>query len=371
MGLPIKSVVCAALSLGALHGCAGNAASGADSATALPRAPGAAHAFLLPYCPLDPPTGQETFSIGGIAVALASQVVPTLIDAGYDRLIRAWETRQAGLNASTTFSATGHFYENRSGQDSQTLLEPALRCIVLVREATGSLAPSEQVRNDWKIHSESINGALEKAGLRYWLGEPPAIYAELRIRYNTLPVDPQVVVDQDGKPFLDPSGKALALTKTLKVPVEFEVQLARVFYGQSGAQRNTAAQKKLVLTFDLEARTYQDNRWIQAPLVAAVYDFGQVAPGNFLPDTMVASKAAAKGPLPAPARIPVKLMYPHGTAYANTLDLVAIRATATLTESEDVSDIERWMFDAAKTHRATATKHAQDWLSEQIGRVAD
>ena len=201
---------------------------------------GAARAFLLDSCPLDPAIGKESILLPVLLAPLIKSAAASAIDAGYDYFLKVMSERQRQLTASSTFQATGSFYaleKPSAGQQGEFYRMP-LKCLVLVREADTEPALSPDLREVWDINKEKINGALAIAKAGYALQRAPTFYAELKIRYLTLTVPAQALQDETGKPLLDRAGKAVVLPEPMDVPIEFEVKPARVFYGQSGAVRN-------------------------------------------------------------------------------------------------------------------------------------
>ena len=194
----------------------------------------------------------------------------------------------------------------------------------------------------------------------------PTFYAELKIRYLTLTVPAQALQDETGKPLLDRAGKAVVLPEPMDVPIEFEVKPARVFYGQSGAVRNPG-DKRLTLSVDLSAKAFENQKWTSTALLAKTFDLGMARAGDFIPESELAERPA-RAPIPAPGQMKLRVPYGKGNAYAHAPDLVGTTATAILTESEDGSDIERWLYEKAKEKRDTLTGKAKGWVNDSVDR---
>ena len=237
---------------------------------------GAARAFLLDSCPLDPAIGKESILLPVLLAPLIKSAAASAIDAGYDYFLKVMSERQRQLTASSTFQATGSFYaleKPSAGQQGEFYRMP-LKCLVLVREADTEPALSPDLREVWDINKEKINGALAIAKAGYALQRAPTFYAELKIRYLTLTVPAQALQDETGKPLLDRAGKAVVLPEPMDVPIEFEVKPARVFYGQSGAVRNPGDKKRLTLSVDLSAKAFENQKWTSTALLAKTFDLG-------------------------------------------------------------------------------------------------
>lgn len=359
-----------ALALGMLAGCAGPATKDGGDASTPPRAPGAARAFLLDSCPLDPAIGKESILLPVLLAPLIKSAAASAIDAGYDYFLKVMSERQRQLTASSTFQATGSFYaleKPSAGQQGEFYRMP-LKCLVLVREADTEPALSPELREVWDINKEKINGALAIAKAGYALQRAPTFYAELKIRYLTLTVPAQALQDETGKPLLDRAGKAVVLPEPMDVPIEFEVKPVRVFYGQSGALRNPGDKKRLTLSVDLSAKAFENQKWTSTALLAKTFDLGMARAGDFIPESELAEKAGAVAPIPAPGQMKLRVPYGKGNAYAHAPDLVGTTATAILTESEDGSDIERWLYEKAKEKRDTLTGKAKGWVNDSVDR---
>ncbi|MGG2419885.1 hypothetical protein ACQV9O_27375, partial [Ralstonia pseudosolanacearum] len=99
------------------------------------------------------------------------------------------------------------------------------------------------------------------------------------------------------------------------------------------------------------------------------FDLGMVKAGGFMAESDLAQKGNAVAPIRPPGRITVRIPHAAGVAYAYAPDLVNMTATAILTESEDGSDIERWLYEKAKEKRDTLTDKAKGWVNDGVDRV--
>lgn len=355
---------------GMIVGCAGGPKNDSGEASTPPKAPGDTHAFLFEQCPLDLEGSNESLFLPALLAPYIKSAASGLIDASYDYFLKVMNERQRQLTASTTFQATGNFYkvdESATGQQ-QGRYEIPIHCLVLIREPGQDQSPSA-TQDDWKARKDMVNGMLSFAGLDYRLQRTPTFYAEFAFAYHTLTVPSQVLHDAAGKPLLDRSGNEIRWDGKDGVPYEFEIKPVRVFYGQSGAARNSGDAKRLTVSVDLAAKTFENQKWTSVPMLAKTFDLGMVKAGGFMAESDLAQKGNAVAPIRPPGRITVRIPHAAGDAYAYAPDLVNLTATAILTESEDGSDIERWLYEKAKEKRATLTDKAKGWVNDGVGHA--
>lgn len=356
---------------GLLAGCAGMAQKDSGDATTPPKAPGTARAFLFKKCPLAPPVGTESVLLPALLAPFIKDAASSLIDTGYDYFLKVMSERQRQLTASTTFQATGDFYSiaEQPAPQPQAFYQMPVRCLVLIREADKAPTQGSGQQDGWETNRELVNGALTAAKTGYELQRTPTFYAEFAFVYHTLKVPPQVLHDEAGKPSRDRSGHEVRWEGKDGVPYEFEIKPVRVFYGQSGAARNSGDAKRLTVSVDLAAKTFEGQKWASVPMLAKTFDLGMVKAGGFMAESDLAQKGNAVAPIRPPGRITVRIPHAAGVAYAYAPDLVNMTATAILTESEDGSDIERWLYEKAKEKRDTLTDKAKGWVNDGVDRV--
>jgi hypothetical protein len=101
-------------------GCASHGVAKQEDEKALHKAEAPAIAMLLESCPVNPAGGQAESLLSLTAIAAVQAFAPAIIGFGYDLVVKALEERVDALSASTSATAKGTLYRQRSGNPSTT-----------------------------------------------------------------------------------------------------------------------------------------------------------------------------------------------------------------------------------------------------------
>lgn len=326
-------------------GAKSQAATGTEKAPVLPKAATPAEIIVLTSdkkCPLsNMGASVESPLITSLLISMATEFLPTAFGKVMSSTADWLEERAVALSASST--ATYHtdlFMRYPTGHNFAGQIDPKIGCVIFMR---GGYEGSFDGNHKWLASDiEAVNAALPTRKITSY----PEVYAEFVPRIYDAPL-------------YSSNGETIG-----RIFTEIDMNIVYFMFGKTGAERRGDGTKNIVFTPALDSRSMRLTEKDVPTYYGDVINLGQIPEGTIIPYEELRIRQAKPRRVPQPERIAVKDQNQQIIGYVD--DFIPTTITISLTETDKVGDVERWVIETVREEGADLAKAASTEVLQRI-----